>query len=45
MTGWLWLHPEQFRRCVQRYKGRHKVSAFTCWDQSLVMVFAQITYR
>jgi hypothetical protein len=40
-----WLHPEQFRRCVQRYKGNHKVSEFTCWDQLLAMAFAQITYR
>lgn len=40
-----WLHPEQFRRCVQRYKGNHKVSEFTCWDQFLAMAFAQITYR
>jgi len=40
-----WLHPEQFRRCVQRYKGTHKVSEFTCWDEFLAMAFAQITYR
>lgn len=40
-----WLHPEQFRRCVQRYQGNHKVSEFTCWDQFLAMAFAQITYR
>lgn len=40
-----WLHPEQFRRFVQRYKGNHKVSEFTCWDQFLAMAFAQITYR
>lgn len=40
-----WLHPEQFRRCVQRYKGNYKVSEFSCWDQFLAMAFAQITYR
>lgn len=40
-----WLHPEQFRRCVQRYQGNQKVSEFTCWDQFLAMAFAQITYR
>lgn len=40
-----WLHPEQFRRCVQRYKGNHEVSEFTCWEQFLAMAFAQITYR
>lgn len=40
-----WIHPERFRRCVQRYQGNYKVSEFTCWDQFLAMAFAQITYR
>ena len=22
----------EFRRCVNRYGGNYKVSAFTCWD-------------
>ena len=39
------IHPEQFRRCVDRYKGNYKVSTFSCWDQFLAMAFAQITYR
>lgn len=34
-----------FRRCVARYRGNHKVISFTCLDQYLCMVFAQITYR
>jgi hypothetical protein len=34
-----------FRRCVTRYRGNHKVISFTCLDQYLCMVFAQITYR
>lgn len=40
-----WIHPEQFRRCVQRYDGDHRVHNFSCWDQFLAMTFAQITYR
>ena len=40
-----WVHPEQFRRCVNRYDGNHKISNFPCWDQFLAMVFAQVTYR
>src|ERR1035437_513843 len=40
-----WIHPEQFRRCVQRYEGNHRVRNFSCWDQFLAMTFAQITYR
>src|SRR5512135_591462 len=35
----------EFRRCVERYKGNHKVKSFTCWDQFLTMAFAQLTYR
>lgn len=34
-----------FRQCVARYRGNHKVISFTCLDQYLCMVFAQITYR
>ncbi|MHC4073550.1 MAG: IS4 family transposase [Planctomycetota bacterium] len=33
------------RRCVQRYRGHHKVKRFTCLDQYLCMAFAQLTYR
>jgi len=34
-----------FRRCVARYGGHHKVQHFTCLDQYLSMVFAQLTFR
>ena len=34
-----------FRRCVQRYRGHHKVKAFTCLDQFLCLAFAQLTHR
>ena len=39
------IHPEQFRRCVQRYRGNYRVRNFPCWDQFLAMSFAQLTYR
>jgi hypothetical protein len=34
-----------FQNCVSRYKGEHYVKSFSCWDQFLSMVFAQLTYR
>ena len=40
-----WIHPEQFRRCVQRYHGNYRIRHFPCWDQFLAMAFAQMTYR
>jgi hypothetical protein len=40
-----WIHPEQFRRCVQRYDGNNRIRNFHCWDQFLAMSFAQMTYR
>jgi hypothetical protein len=39
------IHPEQFRRCVRRYQGDHKVKSFSCWSQFLCMAFGQLTYR
>ncbi|NTU98738.1 IS4 family transposase [Candidatus Falkowbacteria bacterium] len=35
----------QFRRCVQRYGGNHRVRSFSCLDQYLCLFFAQLTYR
>jgi hypothetical protein len=40
-----WIHPEQFRRCVQRYHGNYRIRNFPCWDQFLAMSFAELTYR
>ena len=37
-----WHH---FRRCVERYRGNHKVKKFECTDHFRVMSFAQLTYR
>jgi hypothetical protein len=35
----------QFRKCVDRYDGEHKVQRFSCLDQLLCMAFAQLSYR
>lgn len=34
-----------FRKCVNRYRGNHKIQTFSCMDQFLCMAFAQLTYR
>ena len=39
------LPKRQFRRCVKRYHGNHRVRSFSCFDQFLCMAFAQLTYR
>jgi len=39
------LSQREFRKCVERYRGNHKIKTFTCWDQFLCMAFAQLTYR
>jgi hypothetical protein len=36
---------QEFRQCVERYKGDYKQKNFSCWDQYLCMAFAQLTYR
>ncbi len=40
-----YLPSQEFRRCVDRYNGNHKIQRFSCWDQFLCMAFAQLTYR
>ena len=32
-------------RCIRRYRGNARVRSFSCRDQFLTMVFAQLTYR
>lgn len=34
-----------FRRCVRRYRGEHRLRTFSCFDQFLCMAFAQLTFR
>lgn len=43
IMDYLPLH--EFRKCVNRYHGHHKVQNFTCLDQFLSLAFAQLTYR
>ena len=35
----------EFTQCVKRYGGDYRVRSFSCWDQFLCMVFAQLTCR
>ena len=35
----------EFNKCVSRYGGNRRVRSFSCWDQFLVLLFAQLTYR
>ncbi|MBI3291848.1 MAG: IS4 family transposase [Elusimicrobia bacterium] len=39
------LPMHEFRTCVDRYRGHHKVQTFSCFDQFLCMAFAQLTFR
>lgn len=34
-----------FGSLVNKYQGNYRVRTFTCWEQFLVMAFAQLTYR
>lgn len=40
-----YLPRHSFRKCVEKYHGNYKVRSFSCWEQYLVMAFAQLTYR
>ena len=35
----------EFNRCVERYGGNHRVRTLSCYDQYMIMAFAQLTYR
>ncbi len=39
------LPRHQFDLCICRYRGNHRIRTFSCFDQYLCMMFAQITYR
>jgi hypothetical protein len=39
------LPQKTLARCVERYRGNHKIQSFTCQDQFLCMAFAQLTFR
>ncbi len=40
-----YLSHNDFRRCVERYRGNYRVRHFSCWDQFMAMAFAQLTQR
>lgn len=40
-----YLPIKSFNRCVNKYRGHHKVKSFSCLDQFYCMAFAQLTYR
>lgn len=35
----------EFEKCVDKYNGNYRVKTFTCWEQFIVMAFAQLTGR
>ena len=39
------LDPNDFKKCVDRYKGNFKVKGFTCWHQLFCMMFGQLSNR
>lgn len=43
MMDFLPLH--ELRKCIDRYNGDYKIKSFSCVDQYLCLVFAQLTYR
>jgi len=40
-----YIPKHKFGFCIKKYRGSYKVQSFTCWEQFLVMAFAQLTYR
>lgn len=40
-----WLPKHEFNKCVRRYRGDYHVRSLTCYEQFLIMAFAQLTYR
>jgi transposase len=39
------IDPNDFGRCVEKYKGNHRVRNFSCWHQFLSLSFGQLTHR
>jgi hypothetical protein len=37
------LPRHEFNRCVERYRGNYRIRDLSCWDQFLIMAFAQLT--
>ena len=43
IMDWVPLH--EFRKCVARYCGDHRVRTLSCLDQFYCMSFAQLSFR
>lgn len=39
------LPKREFRRCVERYEGDHNTRTFSCWDQFVCMLVAQLGHK
>ena len=39
------VYKYEFDKCIDKYNGNYRVKTFKCWEQFLVMSFAQFTYR
>lgn len=35
----------EFSKSVEQYNGNYKVKTFNCWEQFIIMSFAQLTFR
>lgn len=35
----------EFDKCVNKHNGNYRVKTFSCWEQFMVMSFAQLSYR
>lgn len=40
-----WLPKYELTKCVKRYKGDFHVRSMSCYEQFLILAFAQLTYR
>ena len=40
-----WLPKYEFDKCVRRQRGDYHVRSLSCYEQFLIMAFAQLTYR
>lgn len=39
------LNRFEFDKCVSRHQGNYRVKSFSCWEQFIVMTFAQLSFR
>ena len=40
-----WLPKYEFNQCVRRHRGDYHIRSLTCYEQFLIMAFAQLTWR